>query len=157
MTAARPLLYGVGTFGRDMMYTLVGFYLVFYLTEVVSVPDATMWWITAVLLSIRIADAFFDPVMGAVVDSTRSRWGQFRPWLAVGGLASAVLTVAPGLWCAWAFSPCCGVWPGRRTTSRTGGCCPRSVWIVGSGTGMPPSPRSSPRSVRSASWPGPPR
>lgn len=35
MTAARPLLYGVGTFGRDMMYTLVGFYLVFYLTEVV--------------------------------------------------------------------------------------------------------------------------
>ena len=86
-------MYGVGTLGRDMVYTLVAFYLVFYLTEVLDVPDATMWWVTVVLLVIRVLDAILDPIVGAMVDSTRSRWGQFRPWLALGSLVSGVFTV----------------------------------------------------------------
>ena len=86
-------VYGVGTLGRDMVYTLVAFYLVFYLTDVLDVPDATMWWVTAVLLAIRVLDAVLDPIVGALVDSTRTRWGQFRPWLALGGLLSGVFTV----------------------------------------------------------------
>ncbi|MGL5853440.1 MAG: glycoside-pentoside-hexuronide (GPH):cation symporter [Phycicoccus sp.] len=84
--------FAVGTVGRDMVYTLVALYLVVYLTEVLDVPDSTMWWVTGVLLAIRLLDALLDPVVGAVVDSTRSRWGQFRPWLVVGGLASAGMT-----------------------------------------------------------------
>ncbi|MGL5866233.1 MAG: glycoside-pentoside-hexuronide (GPH):cation symporter [Dermatophilaceae bacterium] len=84
--------FAVGTLGRDMVYALVSLYLVYYLTDVLDVPDATMWWVTGVLLGIRVLDALLDPVMGAVVDSTRSRWGQFRPWLVVGGLGSAALT-----------------------------------------------------------------
>lgn len=85
--------YGVGTLGRDMVFALVGFYLVVYLTEVLDLPDATMWWVSAVLLIIRLLDALLDPVVGALVDSTRTRWGQFRPWLVGGGLASAAATV----------------------------------------------------------------
>ena len=85
--------FGVGTLGRDMVYALVSLYLIYYLTDIVNVPNSTMWWITGLLLAIRIVDALLDPVMGAVVDSTRSRWGQFKPWLVVGGLASALLTV----------------------------------------------------------------
>jgi melibiose permease/lactose/raffinose/galactose permease len=86
-------IFGVGTLGRDMAYTLVAFYLVFYLTDVLDVPDSTMWAVTVVLLVIRILDAILDPIVGALVDSTRSRWGQFRPWLALGGLISGVFTV----------------------------------------------------------------
>jgi len=86
--------YGVGTLGRDMVYALVSLYLVYFLTDVVNVPNGTMWWVTGLLLAIRLVDAFLDPVMGAVVDSTHTRWGQFKPWLVVGGLVSAVLTVA---------------------------------------------------------------
>jgi len=85
--------FGIGTLGRDAIYTLVSFYQVVFLTEVLDLPDATMWWVSAVLLGVRIADAFLDPVVGAFVDSTRTRWGQFKPWMLVGGVASAVMTV----------------------------------------------------------------
>lgn len=85
--------FGIGTLGRDGVYTLVAFFLVVYLTDVLDVPNATMWWISAVMLLVRLGDAFLDPVIGALVDSSRSRWGQFKPWLAGGGIVSAIATV----------------------------------------------------------------
>src|SRR3546814_8118742 len=33
---------------------------------------------------VRLADLFFDPFVGGLMDRSRSRWGQFRPWLIVG-------------------------------------------------------------------------
>jgi Na+/melibiose symporter-like transporter len=32
-------------------------------------------------LVLRLADAFVDPVIGAMADRTRTRWGNFRPWI----------------------------------------------------------------------------
>ncbi|MGA8047303.1 MAG: glycoside-pentoside-hexuronide (GPH):cation symporter [Dermatophilaceae bacterium] len=87
------LLYGVGTLGRDMTYTLVAFFLIFYLTDVVDVDNRTLAWITGLLLTVRLVDAVLDPVVGALVDSTRTRWGQFKPWMALGGLVSGVFTI----------------------------------------------------------------
>jgi Na+/melibiose symporter-like transporter len=34
---------------------------------------------------VRLADLAFDPFIGGLMDRSRSRWGQFRPWLMVGG------------------------------------------------------------------------
>jgi melibiose permease/lactose/raffinose/galactose permease len=85
--------FGVGTIGRDMVYALVSLYLIYYLTDVLNLASGTLWWVTGLLLAIRLVDALLDPVMGAIVDSTHSRWGQFKPWMTVGGLVSAVLTV----------------------------------------------------------------
>ena len=87
------LLYGVGTLGRDMTYTLIAFFLIFYLTDVVDVDNRTLAWITGLLLTVRLVDAVLDPIVGALVDSTRSRWGQFKPWMALGGLVSGVFTI----------------------------------------------------------------
>jgi Na+/melibiose symporter-like transporter len=33
------------------------------------------------LLVLRLADAVFDPVIGALSDRTQTRWGKFRPWV----------------------------------------------------------------------------
>ncbi len=33
------------------------------------------------LLSVRVIDAVTDPIMGAMADRTRSKYGRFRPWL----------------------------------------------------------------------------
>jgi Na+/melibiose symporter-like transporter len=34
---------------------------------------------------VRLADLLFDPFVGGLMDRSRSRFGQFRPWLVVGG------------------------------------------------------------------------
>ncbi|MBB3982219.1 Na+/melibiose symporter-like transporter [Sphingobium fontiphilum] len=34
---------------------------------------------------VRLGDLVFDPFVGGLMDRTRTRWGQFRPWLLLGG------------------------------------------------------------------------
>ncbi|MGO1975192.1 MAG: glycoside-pentoside-hexuronide (GPH):cation symporter [Propionibacteriaceae bacterium] len=85
--------FGLGTLGRDMVAALVAMFLMVYLTEVVQVPNATLGAVTAVLVLMRFFDAVNDPLMGVVVDNTRTRWGKFKPWIAIGALAWAVATV----------------------------------------------------------------
>lgn len=85
--------FGLGTVGRDMLYSLVSLYLMVYLTEILDLPDSTMWWMTGILTILRVFDAVNDPFMGYLVDNTNTRFGKFKPWIALGGLFGGVLTV----------------------------------------------------------------
>ncbi|MGV8845117.1 glycoside-pentoside-hexuronide (GPH):cation symporter [Tessaracoccus sp.] len=78
------LSFGLGTLGRDMVAALVSLYLIVYLTEVVNVSDRQLVAVTVIIVALRIFDALNDPVMGIIVDNTRTRWGKFKPWIAVG-------------------------------------------------------------------------
>ena len=86
-------MFGLGTAGRDMQYSLVSMFLLFYLTDVLNLPDSTMWWMTGALTILRIFDAVNDPIMGFLVDNTRSRYGKFKPWITIGGVMGGMLTV----------------------------------------------------------------
>lgn len=83
------LCFGLGTIGRDMFYTMVSMFLMTYITEVLIVPDQTLMMLTGVLTALRIFDAFNDPVMGVLVDNTRSRFGKFKPGMVIGALVGA--------------------------------------------------------------------
>lgn len=85
--------FGLGTVGRDMLYSLVSMYLMVFLTEILDLPDSTMWWMTFVLTILRVFDAVNDPFMGFLVDNTNTRFGKFKPWIALGGLFGGVFTV----------------------------------------------------------------
>ncbi len=90
--------YGFGAVGKDMVYAVVaGFYLKFA-TDTLGVNPAFMGILFFVA---RIWDAFNDPLMGAVVDHTKSRWGKFRPWILIGTAVNALVLVflfySPGL------------------------------------------------------------
>jgi len=87
------LTFGLGTFGRDMVYSLVSMYLIFYLTDVIQLSTSTLWWVAGIILAARIFDALNDPIMGCIVDNTRTRWGKFKPWIVIGMPVSAVVTV----------------------------------------------------------------
>jgi melibiose permease/lactose/raffinose/galactose permease len=93
VTGRNRLTFGLGTIGRDMVYSLISMYLIFYLTDVIELPTSTLWWIAAIILAARIYDALNDPVMGFIVDNTRTRWGKFKPWIAIGAVISAVFTI----------------------------------------------------------------
>lgn len=85
--------FSLGTIGRDMLYSLVSMYLIFYLTDIVRLSNQTLWWVTGIMLAYRVFDAVNDPVMGVIVDNTRSRFGKFKPWIAIGMILSALFTV----------------------------------------------------------------
>ena len=68
---------------------------------------------TATLMLVaRLFDVVTDPIMGALADRTRSRWGTYRPWLIFGaiplGLVFALLLFTPDFSLAgkriWAYS-----------------------------------------------------
>ncbi len=87
------LSFGLGTLGRDMVAALVSLYLIVYLTEVVNVSDKQLVAVTAIIVALRIFDALNDPVMGVIVDNTRTRWGKFKPWIALGAVLWGISTV----------------------------------------------------------------
>jgi len=85
--------FGLGTIGRDMVYAIVSMFLIFYLTDVIDLPTSTMLWVAGIILAARIFDALNDPIMGFIVDNTRTRWGKFKPWLVIGAITSPIFTV----------------------------------------------------------------
>ena len=85
--------FGLGTVGRDMLYSLVSMYLIVYLTEILNLPDSTMYWMAGIFTALRIFDAVNDPIMGFFVDNTHSRFGKFKPWIAIGGVIGGIFTI----------------------------------------------------------------
>jgi len=85
--------FGLGTIGRDMLYSLISMYLIFYLSDIVNLSNSVLWWVTAIIMGARIFDALNDPIMGVIVDNTRSRFGKFKPWITIGAFASGIFTI----------------------------------------------------------------
>ena len=81
--------FAIGTIGRDMVYALQSMFLVVYLTEAMHVSNWVLGAVTILILVVRILDAFNDLLIGAIVDNTRTRWGPYKPWIAVGVVISA--------------------------------------------------------------------
>ncbi len=71
-------LYLVGMFGQNMIYNVVATGLYYYFQNVICLPAIALGWIFAVA---RVWDAVNDPMMGSIVDKTRSKWGKCKPYL----------------------------------------------------------------------------
>lgn len=70
--------YGMGDAGSCMIWSVLALYLTWFYTDVYGLDPGI---VGTLFLVIRVFDAFSDPVMGAICDRTRTRWGKFRPWL----------------------------------------------------------------------------
>lgn len=100
LTWGEKLSFGAGAFGKDLVYALVATFIFVYFTDVCLIAPAT---VGVIFLIARIFDAVNDPIMGLVVDNTRSRLGKFKPWLIIGTLINALVLVF--LFCHWELSP----------------------------------------------------
>lgn len=56
-----------------------------------SVADKLIGLITGLMVVIRIVELVIDPILGNIVDNTKTRWGKFKPWIFLGTVVSAVL------------------------------------------------------------------
>jgi GPH family glycoside/pentoside/hexuronide:cation symporter len=84
--------YGLGDMGFNFYWANISAFLLIYYTDVFGISAAAAG---TMMLVTKIVDAFTDPLMGAIADRTRSRFGKFRPyllWLALPLAAAGVLT-----------------------------------------------------------------
>ena len=85
--------FGLGTIGRDMFYSFESNTLLYFLSDVLSLPVWVFAAASMVLSVMRIFDAINDPITGLVIDNIRSPWGKFKPAILAGGVLSAIFSV----------------------------------------------------------------
>jgi len=84
--------YSLGDAASNLYWKTFEFFLIIFYTDVFGISAAA---VGTMLLVTRIADAVADPVMGAIADRTKTRWGHFRPyvlWFALPLAVAGVLT-----------------------------------------------------------------
>lgn len=80
--------YGVGAIGLDLSYGMFYSYLSIYLTNALGISPAFLLIITPLA---RLWDGFNDPMMGMIVDRTKTKMGKYRPWIITGATINAVV------------------------------------------------------------------
>lgn len=80
--------YGVGAIGLDLSYGMFYSYLSYYLSSVLGLEEAFLLLITPLA---RIWDGINDPMMGTIVDNTRTKFGKYRPWILIGACCNAIV------------------------------------------------------------------
>lgn len=80
--------YGVGAIGLDLSYGLFYSFLSYYLSSVLGLKEAFLLLLTPIA---RIWDGINDPIMGTIVDNTKTKAGKYRPWIIIGALSNAAV------------------------------------------------------------------
>lgn len=90
LTTKERIAFTLGAFGRSGIYTLMSmFSLVFFQNG----AGLTLSQSTTIILCGRIFDAINDPIMGLLVDKTKSKWGKMRPYLLFSPVVIAICTI----------------------------------------------------------------
>jgi len=70
--------YAMGDIATNFFFQSMILYQTRFYTDTVGLSAVA---VGTMFLVLRLADAAFDPAIGALADRTRTRWGSFRPWV----------------------------------------------------------------------------
>ena len=85
------LAYGFANAGQVFGYNLVaGGYLSLFFTKVFGIPEEA---VATMILVLGIWDTVNDPIMGGIIDRTRTRYGKLRPFLLIVPIPLAIATI----------------------------------------------------------------
>ena len=82
--------YSLGDTASHFVWDMVGFWLLFFYTDIYGISAAAAG---TIMLVARFWDMAIDPVIGIVSDRTNTRWGKFRPYILFGAIPYAVLAI----------------------------------------------------------------
>jgi len=87
-------LFSIPGIGRDMLYTLVSSYFLQYIQFGVMLSPAQFTTVSLLIgIAGRIWDGINDPMMGTIIDGSHLKMGKFKPWILIGALIDATLTL----------------------------------------------------------------
>ena len=82
--------YSLGDTASHFVWDMVGFWLLFFYTDIYGISAAAAG---TIMLVARFWDMAIDPVIGIIADRTNTRWGKFRPYILYGAIPYAILAV----------------------------------------------------------------
>ena len=80
--------YGSGDLAQNLIFQTVACYLMLYLTTVLKINPA---FVSGLILSVRLIDCFWSPIVGRYIDNRNPKLGKYRAYLLYGGIP---LTIA---------------------------------------------------------------
>lgn len=90
--------YGLGDAGCNLVWQTAMLFLAYFYTDVYGLSPAHMG---TMFLAVRFIDAVTDPIMGSIVDRTKTKHGRYRPyllWIAIPfGIACTMVFYTPDL------------------------------------------------------------
>ncbi|MFC3034264.1 glycoside-pentoside-hexuronide (GPH):cation symporter [Pseudoalteromonas fenneropenaei] len=90
ITIKEKIAYGLGDTASNIIFQSVMMFLMLYYTDIMGLNPAV---VGTMFLVVRVLDAITDPLMGALADNTRTKYGQFRPYLLWLALPFAIVSV----------------------------------------------------------------
>ena len=78
--------YSFGNVGQSAFYNALSTYFIVYVTSSLfsgvdkALATKLIGVITGLVVVIRIAEIFIDPLLGNIIDNTKTKWGRFKPW-----------------------------------------------------------------------------
>ena len=88
------ITFSIGTIGRDaacaglFMNNILNYV---YFTKRLNASQFAV--LTFLMAAAKVFDAFNDPVMGNIIDATKSRFGKFKPWIGIGMFTSGIVVL----------------------------------------------------------------
>ncbi|MEZ9120893.1 glycoside-pentoside-hexuronide (GPH):cation symporter [Vibrio cyclitrophicus] len=78
LSVREKVAYGLGDTGCNFVWQTVMLFLAYFYTDIYGLSPAHMG---TMFLLVRFIDAVTDPLMGSIVDRTRTKYGRYRPYL----------------------------------------------------------------------------
>jgi GPH family glycoside/pentoside/hexuronide:cation symporter len=88
---SEKLAYGMGDFASNLIFATVSTFLMYYYTDIYGLQAVV---VGTLLFVARFIDALWDLYLGTIIDRTKTRWGQCRPYLLFASPLLAVCVIA---------------------------------------------------------------
>jgi lactose/raffinose/galactose permease len=91
--------FSFGNLGHSAFYGALSTYFIIFVTSGMfsgvpkNIANKLIGLITGLVVIIRLAEVVVDPILGNIVDNTKTRWGKFKPWQVIGGIISSILLI----------------------------------------------------------------
>ena len=84
------VLFPMNNGATNVYYILTMNFIAYYANGILGLLLA---FATTMVTLMRAGDAFIDPIIGAIMDRTSTRWGKFRPFMVIGNLIMIVSSI----------------------------------------------------------------